>query len=107
MNTRIPQFLIDFSRWLKKSLSFRRSKDDGQGNHKQRRQFARAKLRKQCSGDVSGTSISYDRMIELINRDSRKNQSFLNAVETGYLAKIARVRAGKGKNTLSGIRFSA
>ena len=107
MNTpRTPQFLIDFGKWISRSLQFNRSRHVGTGNHKQRRRFARAKMCVQSAGDVIGNRISRDRMVTLIRRDAQRRLSFEEAVRTGYQAKIARVKAGLGKNTLSGIPFA-
>ncbi len=50
--------------------------------------------------------IQPDRVEALIRQDARKNASWTEAVRTGCLAKIAKVKAGKGKNSLSGIRFA-
>jgi hypothetical protein len=53
--------------------------------------------------DRPDSSITDERLIKLCNRQDAREQAKLDAVITGYCAKIDRVRAGKGKNTLTGI----
>lgn len=102
MNTpRIPQFLTDLSKWLSRCLRRTGKTQDGL-NHAQRRRHNRAKG---CI-QQKHNHIERDRMLRLIRQDARKATSYEEAVHTGYRAKIQRVRLGKGKNTLAGIRFS-
>ena len=106
MNThsasRIPRFLLDLSRWLRSCLAKTGKTKTGE-NRVQRRRYARAKMFKQGGNHL----VSQRDMVALIQQDARKHEAFENAVRTGYHAKIERVRLGKGKNTLSGIRFEA
>jgi len=89
---RIPQYLTDLHKWMVKSAasSIRAVK-------------SQVKVFRESSRNV----IMPERMEKLIRKDARKHEAFENAVRTGYRAKIERVRLGKGKNTLIGIRFEA
>lgn len=82
---RIPQFLTDLRNRLR--------------NMKDKRKKAR--LIRDGHHKVSPEDVQFH-----IQQDARKNASYEQAVETGYRAKIQRVKDGKGKNTLAGIRFS-